>query len=64
VLRKIFDSKREEVTGKWRKFHNGGLRIYQSIPNLVARIKENYKGWTSGTYGAQNTCIQGFGGKR
>jgi hypothetical protein len=25
VLRRIFGSKRDEVTGEWRKLHNGGL---------------------------------------
>ena len=63
MLRKIFGSKREEVTGEWRKLHNEGLHSFQSVPNLVSRIKENYKGRTRGKYGAQNTCIQGFGGK-
>jgi hypothetical protein len=63
VLRKIFGSKRKEVTGDWRKFHNEELHSFQSVPNLVARIKENDKGRTRGTYGAQNACMQGFGGK-
>jgi hypothetical protein len=25
VLRRIFEPKRDEVTGEWRKLHNGGL---------------------------------------
>lgn len=62
MLRKIFGSKGEEMTGEWRKLHKG-LHSFQSEPNLVVRIKENYKGRTRGTYGAQNTCMQGFGGK-
>jgi hypothetical protein len=64
VLSKIFGSNREEVAGNWRKFHNEELHNFQSVPNFVALIKENDKGRTRGTYGVQNTCIQGFGGKK
>ena len=49
------------MTGDWRKFHNE--EIHQSVPSLVARIWENYKSRAHGSYGAQNTCIQGFGGR-
>jgi len=27
ALRRVFGPNREEVTGKWRKLHNGELRI-------------------------------------
>jgi hypothetical protein len=38
VLR-IFDPKRDEVTGEWRKFHNEELHDLYSSPNIVWAIK-------------------------
>ena len=36
VLRRIFGSKRDEVTGDWRKLHNEELlMIYITHPTLV-----------------------------
>jgi hypothetical protein len=37
VLR-IFESRRDEVTGEWRKLHNEELNLY-SLPNIVRVIK-------------------------
>jgi len=37
LLRKIFGSKRDEVTGKWRKFHNEELNNPYSSPNICGR---------------------------
>ena len=54
---KIFGSKSEEVTGEWRKLRNEGCHSFQSVPNLVAPIKETDKDRTCGTYGAQNTSM-------
>jgi hypothetical protein len=34
VLRKIFGSKREEVTGGWRRLHNEELRKFYGSPNI------------------------------
>jgi len=34
VLRKVFGSKRDEVTGEWRKLHNEELRIVTPYPKL------------------------------
>jgi hypothetical protein len=36
VLRKIFGTKRDEVTGGWRKFRNEGLYDEYSSPNIWA----------------------------
>jgi hypothetical protein len=33
LLRKVFGSKRGEVTGEWRKLHKGGFMIY--IPHQI-----------------------------
>jgi len=39
VLRRIFGSKREEVTGEWRKLHNEELNYLYSSPNIIPVIK-------------------------
>ena len=35
VLRRIFGSKRDEVTGEWRKLHNKELNDLYSSPNVI-----------------------------
>jgi hypothetical protein len=39
VLRRIFGSKRDEVTGGWRKLHNEKLRNLYSSPSIIRMIK-------------------------
>jgi hypothetical protein len=39
VLRKIFGTKRDEVTGEWRKLHNEGLNDLYCSPNIIRVIK-------------------------
>jgi hypothetical protein len=39
VLRRIFGSKRDEVTGDWRKLHNEELHNLYSSPNIIRMIK-------------------------
>jgi hypothetical protein len=39
VLRRIFDPKRDEVTGDWRKLHNEELHNLYSSPNIIRMIK-------------------------
>jgi hypothetical protein len=39
VLRKIFDLKRDEVTGEWRKLHNEEFRDLYSSPSIIRIIK-------------------------
>jgi hypothetical protein len=39
VLRGIFGSKREEVTGGWRKLHSGELHSLYSTPDIIRQIK-------------------------
>jgi len=38
-LRRIFGSRREEVTGEWRRFHNEELNDLYSSPNIERVIK-------------------------
>jgi hypothetical protein len=39
VLRRIFEPKRDEVTGGWRKLHNEELRDLSSSPSIIRIIK-------------------------
>jgi hypothetical protein len=39
VLRGIFGPKRDEVTGEWRKLHNGELHNLYLSPDIVRQIK-------------------------
>jgi hypothetical protein len=45
VLRRIFEPKRDEVTVKWRKLHNGELNDLYSSPNIVRVIKSRRMIW-------------------
>jgi len=39
MLRRIFEPKRDDVTGDWRKLHNEELNDLYSSPNIVRVIK-------------------------
>jgi hypothetical protein len=39
VLRRIFEPKRDEVTGEWRTLHIGELNDLYSSPNIIRVIK-------------------------
>jgi hypothetical protein len=45
VLRKIFGPKRDEVTGEWRKLHNGELHNLYSSPDNIRQIKSRRIRW-------------------
>jgi hypothetical protein len=45
MLRRIFRSKRDEVTGEWRKLRNEELNALYSSPNIVRVIKSNKMRW-------------------
>ena len=44
VLR-IFGSRRDDVTGEWRRMHNEELNDLYSSPNIVRVIKSRRMGW-------------------
>jgi len=46
VFKRIFGSKRDEVTGKWRKLHNKELSDLYSLPNIVRVAKSRRMRWT------------------
>jgi hypothetical protein len=45
VLRRIFGLKRDEVTGEWRKLHNGELHDLHSSPSIIRIIKARRMRW-------------------
>jgi hypothetical protein len=45
VLRRIFVSKRDEVTGEWRRLHNKQLYVLYSSPNIARVIKSRRLRW-------------------
>ena len=45
VLRRIFGSKRDEVTGEWRKLQNEEINDVYSSPNIVQVIKSIRMRW-------------------
>jgi hypothetical protein len=45
VLRRVFEPKRDEVTGEWRKLHNGELNDLYSLPNIVRVVKSRRMRW-------------------
>jgi hypothetical protein len=65
VLRGVFVSKRDGVTGEWRKVHNEELNDLYSLPNIVrvVKIEKNEMGGACGVYGGGERCAQGIGGE-
>jgi hypothetical protein len=47
VLRRIFGSKRDEVTGewKWKKLHNQELHDLNSSPSIIRIMKSRRMRW-------------------
>jgi len=45
VLRGIFGPRSDEVTGEWRRLHNGELNDLYSSPNIVRVIKSRRMRW-------------------
>jgi hypothetical protein len=43
--RRIFGSKRNEVTRGWRKLHNEELHNLYSSPSIIRMIKSRMMGW-------------------
>jgi hypothetical protein len=59
VLRGIFGPKRDEVTGEWRKLHNGELHNLNSSPDIIRLIKSRRMRWAGhvARMGRGETCI-------
>jgi hypothetical protein len=46
VLRRIFGTKRDEVTGEWRELHNEKLHDLYFSPSIIRIIKSRRMRWT------------------
>ena len=54
VLRRIFEFKRDKVTGEWRRLHNEELNVMYSSPNIIRVIKSRRQmGGACSTYGGE-----------
>ena len=53
VLRKIFGTKKDEITGEWRKLHNAELHALYSSSNIIRSLKSRLS-----TYGTVQKCIE------
>ena len=45
VLRKIVGTKRDEITGEWRKLHNFELHALNYSPNIIGDLKSRRLRW-------------------
>jgi hypothetical protein len=45
VLRRLFGSKRDEVTGRWGKLHNEELHDFYSSPSIIRIMKSSRMRW-------------------
>jgi hypothetical protein len=45
VLRRIFEPKKDELTGEWRKLHNEELRNLYSSPSIFRMMKSRGTRW-------------------
>jgi hypothetical protein len=45
VLRRIFEPKRDEVTGEWRKLHNKELHDLYSLPSTIRLAESRRMRW-------------------
>jgi hypothetical protein len=45
VLRRIFGTKRDEVTGEWRKLYNEELHNLSSSPDITRQVRSRRMRW-------------------
>jgi hypothetical protein len=65
MLRRIFGTKRDEVTGEWRRLCNEELTHLYYSPNIVRlkKIEKNEMDVACSANGEVERRIQGFGGE-
>jgi hypothetical protein len=58
MLRRVFGTKRDEVTGEWRKLHNEELNDLYSLPNNVRVVKSRRMRWAEHVARMEeDTCV-------
>jgi len=59
VLRRIFEHRRDEVTGEWRRLHNEELNDLYTPPKIVRVIKSRRMRWDVhvARMGEERVCI-------
>jgi len=62
VLRRIFEPKRDEATGKWRKLHNEELNDLYFSSNFIRVTKSRRKRLVGHIARVVERCIQGLVG--
>ena len=62
VVKLIFGSKRDEVTGDWRKLRNVKLNVLYSLPNILRVVKSRRMRWV-GHVAFVGRGVQVFGGE-
>jgi len=64
LLRRIFGSRRDEVTGEWRRLHNEELNDLYSSPYNVCVIKSRRMRWTGNVarMGEERRCVGSWWG--
>ena len=65
VLRRIFDPKRDEVTGDWRRLHNDELYALYASSNIIQVIKSRRPRWAGHVAGIEEVrgAYRGLMGK-
>jgi hypothetical protein len=64
VLKKIFWSKRDKVAVNWRRLYNEQLSDQYPSPSVIQVIKpRRMRRRTYGSYGREESSLQGFGVK-
>jgi len=59
VLRRIFGSKRDEVTGEWRKLHNEELNDVYWSPS-IDKMEKDEMGGACSAYGGRGEAFTGY----
>jgi hypothetical protein len=62
VLRRIFEPKRDEVPGEWRKLHNEELNDLYFSSDIIRVTKSSRKRWVGHIARVVGRYIRGCGG--